>query len=147
MQETEALDFYERVTQGTERYKTITLEHNSGAALTDVKMHAIDKKSLASVIERLPDAMFEAVEGVEDAEEAEEQLEEQGGNLSAVTEDTVEAFEDLVAQSLDHEKLTNSQMRTLASELNFETLFELGTEIINMSVEDTGAIRGFQEQG
>lgn len=147
MQQEEALDFYERVTQGTEQYKTISLEHKSGATLSGCKIYAVDKQSLAGIIERLPDDMFDAVEGAEDADEAEEQLEEEGGDLSAVTEETVQAFEDLISASLDHDSLTNSQINTLAEELDFETLFELGTEIINMSVEDTGSIRGFQEQG
>lgn len=146
MQQETALDFYERLTQGTENYKEITLEHESGATLSGVKMYAIDKQTLAGVIERLPNEMFDSVEGAENAEEAEEELEEQGGDLSAVTEDTVNAFEDLVAESLDHPDLTPAQMRGISSELNFETLFELGTEIINMSVEDTGEIRGFREQ-
>lgn len=146
MKQDNALDFYERLTQGTERYKTIELEHQSGATLEDVRMYAIDKQTLAGVIERLPNEMFEAVEGAEGPEDAEEELEEQGGELEAMTEDTVNAFEDLVAESLDHEKLTPTQITKISRELNFETLFELGTEIINMSVEDTGDIRGFREQ-
>jgi hypothetical protein len=146
MEQESALDFYKRLTQGTEQYKTIELEHETGRTLSDVRMYAIDKQTLAGVIERLPNEMFEAVEGAEDAEDAEEDLEEQGGDLAAVTEDTVDAFEDLVAESLDHEELTPAQMSHIAEELNFETLFELGTEIINMSVEDTGDIRGFREQ-
>lgn len=146
MEQESALDFYKRLTQGTEQYKTIELEHETGATLKDVKMYAISKQVLAGVIERLPNEMFEAVEGAEDADAAEEDLEQQGGDLAAVTEETVDAFEDLVSESLDHEELTPAQIRHIAEELNFETLFELGTEIINMSVEDTGDIRGFQEQ-
>lgn len=146
MEQDNALDFYERLTQGTERYNTIELEHESGAVLQDVRMHAIDKRTLAGVIERLPDEMFEAVEGAENPEEAEEELEEEGGDLSAVTEETVDAFEDLTKESLEHDELTQAQMGHIAEELDFETLFELGTEIINMSVEDTGDIRGFREQ-
>jgi len=146
MEQESALDFYKRLTQGTEQYKTIELEHETGATLKDVRMYAIDKQTLAGVIERLPDQMFEAVEGAEDADAAEDDLEEQGGDLAAVTEETVDAFEDLVAESLDHEELTPAQISHIAEELNFETLFELGTEIINMSVEDTGDIRGFREQ-
>lgn len=145
MQETEALDFYERVTEGTEQYKEITLEHESGAALPGVRMYAIDKRTLAGVIERLPSEMFEAVEGAENPEEAEEELEESGGSLDAVTEETVGAFEDLCAESLDHEDYTSTQVRHIVDELDFETLFTLGTEIINMSVEDTGSIRDFHE--
>jgi hypothetical protein len=146
MEENQALDFYERITQGKERYKTITLTHQSGRELENVRMYAISKQKLAGVIERLPSAMFEAVEGAEDADEAEEELEEAGGNLDAVTEETVNAFEDLIAESIDHDELTNPQLRHIAEELNFEVLFELGTDIINMSVEDTGSIRDFHEQ-
>lgn len=146
MQEDDALAFYERLTQGTENYKTIELEEDSGHTLSDVRMHPIDKKTLAGVIERLPNEMFEAVDGAEDADEAEEHIEEGDGDLSAVTEETVDAFEDLVAESLDHEKLTDGQMKHVAQSLDFETLFELGTEIINLSVENTGDIRGFREQ-
>jgi hypothetical protein len=147
MQEENALSFYERITQGTEKYKEISLEHETGATLNNVRMYAIDKQTLAGVIERLPEEMFQAVEGAEDAEDAEEELEQEGGNMSAVTEDTVNAFEDLCAESLDHEELTDIQMRHIIDELSFETLFELGTEIINMSVEDTGKIEGFHELG
>lgn len=145
MQEEDALSFYERLTQGTETYKEISLEHKTGATLSDVRMYAIDKQTLAGVIERLPDEMFEAVEGAEDADEAEEELEDRGGNMSAVTESTVDAFEDLCSESLDHSDLTDIQMRHIVDELSFETLFELGTEIINMSVEETGKIEGFHE--
>jgi hypothetical protein len=146
MQQEEALDFYERITEGTNRTKSITLEHNSGAALEDVSMSPVDKVKLASIIERLPEELFESVEGAEDAEEAEEEFEDAGNSMSAVTEDTVEAFEDLCKAALTHSGLTKPQMHQIVSELNFETLFELGTEIINMSVEETGSIKGFREQ-
>lgn len=147
MEQENAIEFYERVTGGTDNYKTVALEHSTGAELGGFEMYAIDKKALARTIQRLPDDMFEAVEGAEDAEDAEAQLEDEGGDLSAVNEDTVEAFEDLCAESLDHPEYTSVQINNIVSELNFETLFQLGTEIINMSVEDTGSIRGFHEQG
>lgn len=147
MQEEEALDFYQRITEGKDRAKTISLEHSSGATLEGVRMYAVDKQTLAGIVERLPDELFESVEGAENPEEAEEELEQAGGSLSAVNEDTVGAFEDLVADSLDHPELTKPQMEHIVQELNFETLFELGTEIINMSVEETGSIRGFRAQG
>jgi hypothetical protein len=147
MQETEALDFYQRITEGKKRHQEITLEDTSGAALAGVKMHPVDKRTLAGIIEQLPDEMFDAVDDAEDADEAEEQLEEQGGSLNAVTGDTVDAFETLCQDSLDHPELTKPQMNTIVEELNFEVLFELGTEIINTSSEQTGSIRGFQKQG
>jgi len=147
MQEEEALDFYKRVTEGKKRFQTIDLEHESGSTLTDVKMHPVDKRTLAGIIEKLPDEMFDAVDEAEDPEEAEEQLEEQGGSLNAVNGDTVDAFEELCKDSLTHPELTRPQMHQILEELSFEVLFELGTEIINMSSEQTGAIRGFQKQG
>jgi hypothetical protein len=146
MQEEDALNFYERVTQGTKQTNKITLEHSSGSSLPNVRMSPVDKTTLAGIIERLPEEMFDSVEGAESAEEAEEELEESGGSMSAVTGDTVEAFEDLVKKAIDHPNLTKPQMDHIVEELNFETLFELGTEIINISVEETGSVRGFREQ-
>lgn len=147
MQEEQALDFYDRIVSGTDRYETIDLQHSSGATLEGVQMHPVDKKTIASVIQRLPDSMFEAVEEADGLDEAEEMVQEQqGGNLDAVTEETVEAFEDLCKESLMHDKLTPTQMKQIVDELSFETLFELGTEIIDMSVESTGAIQDFQKR-
>ena len=146
MQEEQALDFYDRIVSGKDAYDTISLEHSSGAMLEGVQMHPVDKRTLAGVIERLPEELFESVEGAEDPDEAEEQFEEEGGSIGAVTEGTVEAFEDLCNESLVHEELTATQVRHIIGELNFETLFRLGTEIINMSVEDTGGVRDFQKQ-
>lgn len=146
MQENEALDFYQRVTEGKKRHQTITLEHKSGQILEDVKMHPVDKRNLAAVIEQLPEEMFNAVDDVDNPKEAEDQLEEQGGSLDAVNEGTVDAFEKLCKDSLDHPQLTKPQMDHIIDELSFEVLFELGTEIINMSSEETGAVRAFQKQ-
>jgi len=147
MEEEEALEFYERITQGTKRFQTISLEHETGSVLNDVKMHPVNKRTLAGVIQQLPENMFAAVEDTETAEEAEEALQESGEGLNAVTEETVNAFENICEESLTHPKLTNTQMKHIIAQLNFETLFELGTEIINMSSDRTGDIRGFQKQG
>jgi hypothetical protein len=146
MQEEQALEFYDRITSGKDRFETISLEHDSGATLTGVEMHPVDKRTLASVIERLPEELFEAVEEAPDPDAAEEEFEDAGGNLGAVTESTVDAFEDLCSSSLSHDELTATQTKHIISELSFETLFELGTEIINMSVESTGAVQDFQKQ-
>jgi hypothetical protein len=147
MEEEEALEFYERITQGTKRFQIISLEHETGSVLNDVKMHPVNKRTLAGVIQQLPENMFAAVEDTETAEEAEEALQESGEGLNAVTEETVNAFENICEESLTHPKLTNTQMKHIIAQLNFETLFELGTEIINMSSDRTGDIRGFQKQG
>ncbi len=147
MKEEDALDFYKRITEGTKSYETISIEHKSGSELTGVEMHPVDKKQLAGVISELPEDMFEAVEETDNPESAEEQLEESGGSLNAVNENTIDAFESLCVDSLRHPELTSTQIHTIVSELSFEVLFELGTEIINMSSEQTGSVQGFRKQG
>jgi len=146
MQEEDALDFYKRITSGTKSYETIEIEDKSGAVLSGVEMHAVDKKRLAGVISELPDEMFDAVDEAEDPEEAEAELEDSGGSLNAVNENTIEAFEEICTDSLSHPELTSSQVAAIVSELSFEVLFELGTEIINMSSEQTGSVQGFRKQ-
>jgi hypothetical protein len=144
MQETDAVNFYQRVVEGKKQSRSIDLEHADGYVLADVQMHPVDKKKLGEVIEQLPESIFEAAEEADgDIEQAEEEVD---GDMSAVTEGTVAAFEDLLHDSLQHEELTTTQMRAIVNELSFEMLFELGSECINMSVEETGEIRDFHEQ-
>lgn len=148
MQQEEAIDFYKRVTQGTKQKKIITLEDQSGASLPNVEMHAVDKKTLASVIQKLPDAMFDAVDEADNAEEAEETIENSESlSMNAVTEDTVDAFENLCKESLQHPDLAPPQMKGIINNLNFEMLFSIGTEIIDMSAESDGAVQDFHVQG
>ncbi|AGM11349.1 hypothetical protein M199_gp019 [Halogranum tailed virus 1] len=147
MNQDTAIDFYERVTQGTKQKKTISLEHESGATLEGVEMHPVDKRMLASVIQRLPDEMFDAVDEAEDADAAEDAIDESEElSMAAVTEDTVEAFEDLCKASLSHPDLAPPQMNDIVDNLNFEMLFRVGTEVIDMSVESDGAVKDFHEQ-
>jgi hypothetical protein len=147
MEQNEALSFYERITEGTKSYETIELEHKSGATLSDVEMHPVDKRTLAGVIEQLPEEMFDAVNDADNPEQAEEQLEENGGSMNAVSEDVVTGFEELCDESLDHNELTRPQIRQIIEELGFEILFELGTEIIDMSSEEAGSVKSFRKQG
>lgn len=146
MAELDPMEFYEQVTSGVDEYKEISLEIEDGGRLGGFELHIVDKKRLARTIERLPDSMFDAVEGAENADEAEDEFEERGGNLDAVTEDTVDAFEALISDSLRHPSFDGAQINVIVDKLSFEKLFELGTEVINMSVENTGEIRDFHER-
>lgn len=147
MKDNEANEFYNRIVEGKDYYETVTLTHESGAKLEGVELHPVDKQELARVVERLPEAMFDAIEEAEDAEQAEEMLEEgdDGDSLAAMNSDTVQAFEDLVAESARHDNLTNTQMTKVVEQLDFEVLFELGGKIIDMSFDNSGAIKDFQE--
>jgi len=148
MQEEKAFDFYERVTQGIEETKIITLEESSGAALPNVEMSPVNKRQLASVIQRLPEEMFDAVDEADSAEDAEDRIEESENlSMNAVTKETVDAFEDLCKDSLSHPDLAPPQMNIIVDNLNFEMLFSIGTEIIDMSAESDGSVQDFHVQG
>jgi rRNA maturation endonuclease Nob1 len=146
MQEEDAIDFFKRVTEGTKQHREIDLTHESGSTLTGVKMHPVDKVTLSSIFEKLPEDLFDEVEDAETAAEAEEQLQESEASVDAVNPDTVEAFETLCKESLDHPDLTAPQMETIVDELAFEVLFEVGSEVIELSSEQTGAVQDFQKR-
>lgn len=148
MQKEQANSFYERIVEGTDYERKIELTHGSGATLEGVEMHPVDKGTLADVIQSLPEDMFEAVEEADDPDEAEEMLEEEGGgaSIAAMSSETVEAFEELVSESLRHPDLTPTQMEHIVGELDFGMLFELGGEIIDISFSEGGAIKDFREQ-
>jgi hypothetical protein len=148
MQESTANEFYERIVEGTDYVKKIELEHGSGHKLEGVEMHPVDKQTLASVVQALPSEMFDAVKDADDPDEAQEMLEDGGADtsLDSMNAETVQAFEQLVSDSLRHPELTNSQMQSIVEALDFEVLFELGGEIMDMSFSDSGAIKDFREQ-
>lgn len=146
MNEQEAMEFYDKVVGGTKNHKTIALQGPDGSTLEGVEMHIVNKRTLADVINRLPDELFEAVDEADNPEEAEQMAEEQNA-MSGVSRETVEAFEDLCKESLRHPELPADLMGDLVHEYSFGVLFQLGTEIINMSAEDTGAIEDFHERG
>lgn len=142
-----ANEFYQQIVEGQDYATQITLEHESDRVLDSVQLSPVDKKKLASVIERLPDDMFDAAEGVEDPENAEEELEESEISMSAISEETIEAFEDLVKAAVSHDELTDSQMKKIVENLGFEVLFEVGSEVIEMSFERNGKIKDFHVRG
>ena len=61
MKNNDSNDFYNRIVEGQEYYETVTLTHESGAELEGVELHPVDKQTLASVIEKLPEEMFDAI--------------------------------------------------------------------------------------
>lgn len=146
MNKSTANDFYERIVEGTDYEKKITLDDGRGEPLEGVEMHPVDKRVLANVISALPEDMFGAVEEADDPDEAEEMLEEQGMSIASMSSDTVDAFEELTKESLRHPELTDTQMGHIVDALDFGMLFELGGEIIDMSFAEGGAIKDFREQ-
>lgn len=144
MQEVDAMDFYSRVTDenaGTE--KQITLENADGAAL-EVTLTVVDRKYLLDQITKLPDEMMEALSEADDPDEAEEEARE-ANLLTNVNGDTIEAFESICTASMEHEELTSHHFHDICEELDFEVLFPIGADVIEMSFENTGAVTDFHE--
>jgi len=143
MTEVEAMEFYNRVTDTENDKKEYTLEHESGAELT-VTLEGVDRKFLLDEISRLPDAMLETLTEAEDEDEAQELAEEQN-MLSNVNGNTVLAFENICIESMEHPEFTTHNMEDIVGELSFESLFEIGSMVIEMSFEETGSIKDFHE--
>lgn len=140
-------EFHDRVIEGADSHRLITLSAQDGAELENVQMHPVPKHVLTQAIEAMPDSVFEAVEDQgEDIspEEAEELAEQQGG--AQVTEEMYWAFENLCKQSLLHEGLSETQMELVIGEFAFDIIFELGSEILTYSIEESGNVKDFREQ-
>lgn len=144
MQHVEAMEFFDRVVDDDdEPDREITLEHSSGAAL-DVHLQGLDRKVIIDQLQYLPDSMVDAMTSAEDPEEAEERAREQN-LMSDVNSDTITAFETLCAKGINHPDLTSQNIEMMIQEFDFEVLFNLGAQIIELSFEDGGSIRDFHE--
>lgn len=146
MEEVEAMAFYNAVTDddGEDKSKEITLENATGEALT-VSLTVVDRDYLMDQITQLPDAMLETLEEAEDPEEAEDKAED-ANMISNVNGDTIRAFESICAAGMDHEELTGHHFEDMVKELDFEVLFPIGAEIIELSFENTGRVKDFHAQ-
>lgn len=139
------MEFYKRVTESENDVRSYTLEHDSSAAMT-VDLTVVNRKTLLDEINRLPDAMLETLSEAEDEDEAQEMAEDQN-MLSNVNGDTILAFENICVNSMSDPdgELTTHHFEEIVAELDFETLFEIGSEVIEMSFEETGSIKDFHE--
>lgn len=146
MQHVEAMEFFDRVVSDEEDgpTETVTLEHQSGAAL-DVYVEAVDRKEILDQLQLLPDEMLEVMGGAEDPEEAEE-LAEEANMLTNVNGDVIEAFENLCVQGITHPELTQHNLEMMVDEFDFEVLFGLGMKVMEKSFDGAGSVQGFHEQ-
>ena len=150
MEQGDALDFYDEVVGGEkgkhkapEKRKQYVLEARNGRELT-VDLTPLDRKFVIDQLNRLPDELLELFSEVDDPEEAQEQANAQNA-LTGLSGEAIGAFETLCAESMDHAELTEHHFEGLASELSLEVLFEIGSYVIEMSLEDDGKIAGFRE--
>lgn len=149
MPEVDALEFYDEVVGNDTPHAQggsieYTLSASSGHEFT-LKLKELDRKVVIDKLSELPDEMIEMFEGAENAEEAQRQAQNQNA-LTGLSGGAIKAFEDLCALSMTHEELTDHHLEDMAEELELETLFEMGSEIIEISLENDGKIEGFRKQ-
>jgi hypothetical protein len=147
-QEVDAQDWYKRTIEGTGLSKTLSLERKDGRELPKFEMHTVDKQDLAFAIQSMPDELFEAVDEEEDvsAEEAEEMAEEASEGGANVSPEMVTGFEYLCEESLSHKAFSDVQMKKIIDNFGFETLFDIGSEIMTFSIEESGDVQDFHVQ-
>ena len=149
MNEGDAFAFYEDVVGGeegvdnTEQVEYV-LEAANGREL-ELILTELDRKFVIDKLNSLPDEMLEMFSAVDDPEEAQRRAEEQNA-LTGLSGDAIGAFEDLCAESMEHGELTQHHFDDMVTELDLEVLFEMGSEIIEMSLSDSGKITGFRER-
>lgn len=150
MEQGDALDFYQEVV-GEEsgpnappsQRKEYALEARNGREMK-VDITPLDRKFVIDQLNRLPEELLELFSEVDDPEEAQEQA-NAANALTGLSGEAIGAFETLCSESMDHPELTEHHFEGLASELSLEVLFEIGSYVIEMSLEDDGKIAGFRE--
>ena len=141
----EPLQFYEDVVGGehtSEVKQKFELEAANGRTIV-VGLKRVDRKYTIDQLNKLPDEMLEMFAEAEDPEELDE--EEASEAMSSLSGDAIEAFENLCQKGLEHPELTDHHFEGMVGELDLEILFELGAQVIEISLEDGGKITGFRE--
>lgn len=150
MEDGDALDFYKDVCGGengdhiVDEGEEYVLEANNGRELT-VELTPLDRKFVIDKLNELPEELLELFDQADDPEEAQEEADATDA-LSGLSGDAIDAFESLCSESMEHGKLTGHHFEGIAEQLSLEILFEMGSMIIEMSLEDDGKISGFRER-
>jgi len=150
MNEADALDFFDEVVGGedgphaatTER-REFVLEAANGRETT-MLLTPCDRKYVIDQLNKLPDELLEMFAEADDVEEAQEEADATDA-LTGLSGDAIEAFENICATGMEHPDLTQHHFDQLVLEIGLEVLFEMGSIIIEMSLEDDGKITGFRE--
>ena len=150
MEQEDAIQFYDEVVGGESgehappaTKETYQIEAANGRTLT-VDLVKVDRKDVIDQLRRLPDELLEMFDEVDDPEEIQE---EQGAAnaLKGLSGDAIAAFEDICKMGMEHPELTEHHFEGLVRELSLEVLFEMGSVIIDISLQDSGKITGFRE--
>lgn len=126
------LEIYERIVEGTDYSKDLTIETEHGEMTFTVT--PLSRTQRWDHMSKMPDGMFQS-EG--DGDDAEFQA------SSIPDGEATQAFEDMITESMAHPRLSPSELELLVREFTDETLFEVAMEILDFS-SDTGKVSGFR---
>jgi hypothetical protein len=151
MEEGDAIEFYDEVVgeqtgpHTPDETKEFVLEARNKRELT-VTLEPVDRKAIIDELNNLPDEMLDMFSEADDPEEAQEEAEATDA-LGGLSGDAIHSFENICAAGMNHGKLTQHHFDDMVEELSLEVLFEMGSNVIEMSLEDDGNISGFREPG
>lgn len=145
----DALEFFEDVVGDDDPHaepdpeREFELEAANGRVVV-MGLVPCDRKFVIDQLNKLPDELLDLLSEVDDPEEAQARADEANA-LTGLSGQAIDAFEQLCAKGMQHEEYTEHHYKRLVKELDLEILFEMGSMIIEMSLEDTGKITGFRE--
>lgn len=144
------MEFMEAVVEddgpGVGETRTRILEAQNGMEL-EVELYGPDRDEIFDKLQQLPDELLEVLteEDIDDPEEAQAEADE-AELLQGMSGDAIRAFEEICALGMRHPgELTTHHIEELVRELDLEVLFPFGVEVIEMALDNSGAIEDFRE--
>lgn len=117
-----------------------------------VELEEVERKDLFNELHRLPSGFIDVMlsGGVDDLEDVDDPEDvdldvDPSELINHIDGNTIDVFESLFAISANHPDLTSMDMEELSTSLSFEVLFEVGGEVIDLSLADNGRIKRFRE--
>jgi len=150
IQQEDALEFFEEVVGGEEgphaapaRREKKKITADNGRELT-IDLVPVDRKDAIDQLRKLPDELLEMFDEVDDPEEVQEEA-SAANALKGLSGEAIQAFEEICVMGMDHPELTEHHFEGIVQELSLEVLFEMGSVIIDISLQDSGKITGFRD--
>lgn len=148
--------FLDSISQTERETREYSIENKRGEYIT-LTLTEVDRQDLFDQLRRLPsgfidlmmssDDELENIDDVEHSDDIDTDV-DPGKMLSNIDGDTIDVFEQLFVMSAKHDgDLTSLDLEVVADKLDFETLFEVGGEVIDLSLGNSGGVKRFREHG
>jgi hypothetical protein len=135
-----ALDTHDRIIRGAKASKTPEVEADSGETL-EHELTPVSRGVRSEVQSYLPEGWFDVAEEVDDPDDVDE--EDIDLSEAMLDEDGVEAWTDMLVESIDHDELAPSEIRNQVECWSDKLFYEAGAAVIEMGV-DTSGVKSFR---